>query len=87
MEYRYYTGEVVKKGDLVRMPTNETWILEGYVQELLEAGSEDAKSFGLPQGGILLCFDHGGLFAFDSVENEEDLEFIGRGAVGEVDVE
>ena len=87
MEYRYYTGEVVKKGDLVRRPANETCILHGYVKELLEAGSEDAKSFGLPQGGLLLCFDHGNLFAFDSVENEEDLEFVGRGAVGEVDVE
>ena len=74
----YYTGEEVLKGDFVRCPG----LGVGEVDDIVEPGTEDAASWNLPKGGIVIHFKPDGkpvqIWAMDDLSNEEDWEFVGR---------
>ena len=76
--FHYFSGEVVQQGDRIRSAGRS-----GYVAEVFQPGSDSAKTFDCPEGGVLTFEDWDGkqspmVWRPPDGEFWEDLEFIGR---------
>jgi len=76
--FHYFSGEVIQQGDRIRSAGRS-----GYVAEVFQPGSDSAKTFDCPEGGVLTFEDWDGkqspmVWRPPDGEFWEDLEFIGR---------
>ena len=75
--YHYQTGEEIKEGDRIRYPAP---FGDGVIAYVLLPQSSEACAWGIPNGAVMLRFGSDDVsIALDEPENEEDLEFLGRG--------
>ena len=77
--FRYRTGEIVEEGDFVKTGNDNN----GVVVAVIAPGTTDAKSYGCPDGGILIKEDWDGsesLMVMLPPDGEywEDLDFQRR---------
>jgi len=81
MEFHYYSGATVRVGDRVRTGSGHF----GVVEEIIAPGSEAAKQYDCPDGGVLVIQDWRGtksplmMTPPDGIY-WEDLELIERGS-------
>lgn len=77
MPFRYQSGEELRKGDRIRYAGQP-----GSVQFVItEATGDPALDWYLqeyPGGGVMIDTEAYGPVFFNSIENEEDLEFVSR---------
>lgn len=77
--YRYHTGEDVLLGDNIFYPT----LGKGYVSYILLPKTEEAISWGFPDGAVIGGFGGNDVsISFANTEDEEDLELLSRKTVG-----
>ena len=74
--FKYHTGEVIEEGDKVFYPKP---FCNGRVSLILLPQSREAHEWGLPEGAVMLSFDHSdNSIAIEHPEQDEDLIFQGR---------
>lgn len=78
-KFYYFSGQEVEVGDIIRAWDGSKWI-EGFVEEILKARSEQAKDWDFPEGGVLIKDPHHGrvLEHPDSGFLDADFEFVRR---------
>lgn len=79
MAFRYCDGRTVRRGDRVRIAGKRP----GIVVEILQRGTDIAKSFSCPEGGVLIAEDWDGLLSYLTMvppdeASWEDLELVER---------
>lgn len=74
--YRYHTGEDVLLGDNIFYPG----LGKGYVSYILPPKTQEAISWGIPDGAVIGGFGDSDMsISFAHPEEEEDLELLCRG--------
>jgi hypothetical protein len=76
--FHYFSGEIVQPGDRVRISGRL-----GFVQEVMQPGSDNSLGHDFPDGGVLTITSWEGVqspMVWHPPDGElwEDLEFIGR---------
>jgi len=79
MQFKYYTGEAVCVGDMVRTGSGHL----GVVREIIEPGTELSRMLECIEGGILIYENWDGkesplVMAAPDGENWEDLQLVRR---------
>ncbi|MCC7291903.1 MAG: hypothetical protein IT449_07570 [Phycisphaerales bacterium] len=82
--FRYTSGEEVHVGDVVLTGNNNN---TGIIEQVLEPGTDEAKAFACPCGGVLIAEDWNGQKGYLSIEIPkdscwEDVSFVRRAPSG-----
>jgi hypothetical protein len=78
-KFYYLSRDEVKVGDIVRVWDGSGWV-EGFVEEILKSGTQQAKEWGFPNGGVFIKDPHHGMVLEhpDSGILNEDFELFSR---------
>jgi hypothetical protein len=74
---RYRDGTEVREGDVVALHHGKS-PEQGVVKKVILSATEDASDWSLPKGGVLIEGDGLGLFTTESLEQDEDIDFVSR---------
>jgi hypothetical protein len=74
---KYRNGTDVRAGDVVVVHHGRS-SEPGVVKKVILPGTEDAADWSLPVGGVLIEGGGLGLFTTDSLEQDEDIDFVSR---------
>ena len=78
-EFHYFDSNVIRLGDLVCGPRDRM----GWVDEIVQPGSQESQAYGCPEGGVRFIFDWDGIQSAVMMlppdgEFWEDIEFLRR---------
>jgi hypothetical protein len=77
---KYKNGIEVQAGDTVLVQTAAGRV-GGVVVKVVRSNTEDALQWSLPEGGLLIEVAGLGLWTTQSLEDDEDIVFVGRSEI------